>query len=155
MWSALAWRHVHHSQLKQSAVVNPHIFWFLEPWLGAPRHCPPRADHLRPITRCTLTPCTYITSCLFWYFCDSDIVYLFIGQAEWVSGYPPTVSTYLLWWPELQDGEPDSFVTFGRCSFASSAKVYPPFGVSSSVPVQGGGSVRSLFCFLSLIGCER
>jgi hypothetical protein len=107
------------------------------------------------ISRCASTPIVYISSCLFCYFCDSDIVSLFKNQEEWVCGYPPTVSTYLLWWPELQDGEPDSFVTFGRCSLASSAKVYPPLGVSSSIPVQGGGSVRSLFCFLSVISCER
>lgn len=107
------------------------------------------------IIRCASTPIMYISSCLFYFFCDSDIVYLFKSLEESVVGYPPTVSTYLLWWPVLQDGEPDSFVTFGRCSLASSAKVYPPFGVSSSVPVQGGGSVRSLFCFLSVISCER
>jgi len=92
------------------------------------------------------------------YFSISVTVTLFLYLKVWRSGlwvYPPTVSTYLLWWPVLQDGEPDSFVTFGRCSLASSAKVYPPFGVSSSVPVQGGGSVRSLFCFLSVISCER
>ena len=105
---------------------------------------------------CARRGVTYITSCLFYYFCDSDIVSLFMNGVKLVVGLSPhrfNISVVV-----AGDCRTENQIHLWRLDAAPLCRgieVYPPFGVSSSVPLQRGGSVRSLFCFLSLISCGR